>query len=577
MARNIELNRTTSATKYIFSALQNNGASSRKTTAKAALIEYSNNHKGETKTKKEIVDELVAKYGYNEYSILPDIYESSLNNNLPKLFKRINHGTYMCLGYDTTQTTTPLPLRSVIINLSEEEKEKIINLITEKFRNGFRVSSSIDFDRFKMFYAKKYGDEFQQDADWFNRFISSEAVIYDERAYIYNDDVVTFVRVHLEQMGSPCIFIEFFYDKFSGEFYELNIFSSDKLKAFIKFFFSDITVKWNYIIMQEGITPADQIKEVFGERETWTFDELQERLPCLKIDTIRQTINGEEYFRIAKGTYTHISHLDLPDNEGEKIIAFIEDKLQKRSYATANELDLSVFENLNHHCPFAAVRDAVFYKFLANNYNKSGQIITKKGSKLRVLDILEQYCRDAETVSFEELTTLEATFDPEGKTHSQCLIAGHHTMVRVSADLFVAESNVTFDTDKIDEVISLYCRDNFIPLRDIKDFSLLPYAGYSWNLFLLESYVRKFSHVFKYDVRAANNANIGVIIKKSFVYDEYDDVLTHALANSLVNLNDKKAVGNYLFDNGYIGRRNLGKNEESILKMAKSIREGAVH
>ena len=80
--------------------------------------------------------------------------------------------------------------------------------------------------------------------------------------------------------------------------------------------------------------------------------------------------------------------------------------------------------------------------------------------------------------------------------------------------------------------------------------------------------------MFKYDVRAVNSSNIGVIVRKSFTYSEYDDVLAIALAKSSLALNNKKAVGDYLFDNGYIGRRNLGKNEGKILANAKKIREG---
>jgi len=64
-----------------------------------------------------------------------------------------------------------------------------------------------------------------------------------------------------------------------------------------------------------------------------------------------------------------------------------------------------------------------------------------------------------------------------------------------------------------------------------------------------------------------------VIVRKSFQYNDYNEVLAHALANSLVRLNDTKAVGDYLFDNGYIDWRSLGKKEEVILNMAKTIRE----
>ena len=459
-------------------------------------------------------------------------------------------------------------------NINSADKKKIMGIMKSRFKNGFRKSSNIDFERFKIFYTAEYDEEFLHDAEWVNYLLATEALVYDDRAYIYDEDVVTSVFSYLEQMDSPCIFIDAFFNKYSSELYTFNIFSIEMLRAFIEKNYHGVSVKWDYILRQENISPSDLIKEVFAERETWSFDELQERLPWLKIDTIRQTMNGSDYFRVDKGTYIHIDNMDMPDNEGKKIASFVEDKLRERDYVTANELDLSMFENLNPHCSFAAVRDAVFYKFLSDKYEKSGQVITKIGNKLRVLDIMEQYCHEAEMVSFEELNAFEATFDPEGRTHSQCLIAGHNTMIRVSAELFVSESNVNFDTVHIDEAIALYCHGDFMPLRGVTDFSLFTFAGYPWNLYLLESYVRRFSRVFKYDVRAVNSANIGVIVRKSFDYNNYDDILALALAKSLVKLSDKKAVGDYLFDKGYIGWRNLGKNESKIIKRAKALREG---
>ena len=543
-------------------------------TIKAAMIKYSNDYAGEIKTRKEICDELSAKYGFPRSSILPADYEISLSNHLPKLFRRIGHGTYECLGYSDGHETNYRNLSTRNYTLNAMDQERIKYIIATKFRNGYRITSSIDFERLKNYYTDEYSENFNVDAEGLDAFVKSVAVIFDDRAYVYDEEIIVNVRTFLEQMDSPCVYIDTFFEKYSGELYNFGIFSVNMLRAFIEKNYADIFCKWGYVYLQPDVSPSDLIRQVFNERESWSFDELVERLPCIKQDTIRAALNGPEYFRIGTGVYTHIDNLDLPDSEGEKIVSFVRERLQSKDYVIANELDLSYFEALNPHCPFPAIRDAVYNKFLANQYSKSGQIITSIGKKLRVLDILEQYCREAETASFEELNSFEATFDPEGRSHSACLIAAHNVMVRVSEDLFVAESKVSFDVERIDEAIALYCRDNFIPLKSVADFSLFPYAGYHWNLFLLESYVRKFSRLFKYDVRAVNSANIGVIVRKSFTYGDYDDILPIALAKSSLSLNDKKAAGDYLFDNGYIGWRNLGKNESKILANAKKLREG---
>jgi hypothetical protein len=543
-------------------------------TIKAALIEYSNTYVGKFKTRKEICDELSAKYGFPAQSIFPADYEASLSNPLPKLFRRIGHGTYECLGYGEDSTTFHRRLAATYYNLSETDQKRAKHIIASKFKSGYRTASNIDFERFENYYADEYGEDFGSSANGVDMLMKSVAVVFDDRAYMYDDETVQAVLAYLEQLDSPCVYIDAFFEKFSGELYSFGIFSVDMLKAFFEKNYADVYCKWDYVYLQPDASPSDLIRQVFDERETWSFVDLFVRLPWLKQDTIRATLNGADYHRIETGVYTHVDNMDLPDGEGEKVVDFVRECLQSKDYVIANELDLSRFAALNPHCPFSAIRDAVFNKFLSSRYSKSGQVITRIGEKLRVLDILEQYCREAETASFEELNSFEATFDPDGRTHSLCLVAAHNVMVRVSADLFVSESKISLDVEKTDEAIALYCRDNFIPLKNVTDFSLFPYAGYPWNLFLLESYVRKFSRLFKYGVRAVNSANIGVIVRKSYTYGEYDDILAVALAKSPISLNNKKAVGDYLFDNGYIGWRNLGKSESKILAAAEKLREG---
>ena len=546
-----------------------------RTTVKAALIEFSKKYKTQVKKRREIVEELTLKYGYSEHLILPANYEISLDNRLPKLFRKVGYGRYECLGHNSKWASDMDDDFKITTN--SNERERIIKIIITYFKNGFRKSSNIDFERFKNYYVDEYKSEFEYELNVFEYLQIDEAMIYEDRVFIYGDEAINSIRLHLEQTVSPCISIDLFFEKFSNELYSVNIFSIEMLKAFIKRYYLDITVKWDYILMSEDASPSCLIRDAFSERESWTLDELKERLPYMKMDTIRYTMNETEYFCISRETYTHIDSIDLPDHEGERMQIFVESVLQNHDYVIANDLDLSLFMDLNPHCSFAAIRDAAFYKFLSAKYSKCGQVISCTGAKLRVLDILEQYCREADSVSLEELKRLESTFDPKGRTHSQCLVAGHNRMVRVNAELFVSDNQVDFDVVGIDEVIAFYCSDSFIPLQGITDLSLFPFARFPWNLFLLESYVRRFSHMYGYDARVVNSTNIGVIVRKSFVYDDYDDILAHALARSQVNLSDKATVGNYLHDMGYLGWRNLGKNEIKIINCAKNIRDrGAI-
>ena len=454
------------------------------------------------------------------------------------------------------------------------DEKKAVDIVAKKFKNGLRKSSNIDFERFKNYYSHEYGEDFTYCSDSLYSLLINNAVLFDDRVYVYSGEIADSVRALFEKMEFPCISISTFFEIYSSELYALDIFSIEILKLFIARYFSDIYCKRGYVYLKSDITPKDLVQSAFREQEVWSLDELHRRMPYLKTETIRNILSRGEYLRIDTGVFMHIDCLDLPEDEGVKIADYLGDRLESVDYIIAKQLDLSAFECLNPHCSSSSIKNAVFKKYLSDKYDLSGQLITRKGTKLSVRGILEQFCRESETVTFDELMDFEATFDLDGRTQSVSIAVGYNTMVRVSAELFVAESSVNFDVARIDDTISLYCTGSFLPLLGVVDFSLFPYAGFPWNHFLLESYVRRFSRVFIYDVRANNSSHIGVIVKKSFAYSEYDEILAYALAKSTITLNDKKAVGDYLFNNGYIGWRNLGKAETKIVQKARALREG---
>jgi len=206
-------------------------------------------------------------------------------NNSPMYYDRIMERIHRCsTAYDNV--------------LSEDEKNKALYIIATKFKNGIRVSSNIDFERFKIFYAIEYGDDFIFSSDNLYTFLTDKALVFNNRLYVFDERVVTTVRAYLEQMGFPCILINAFYDKHSADFYAFGVFSIDMLKEFINKYYRDIYYKRDYVYLHSNITPTDLVRGAFDEQEAWSLNELHERLAYLKEDTIRQILNRNEYLRI---------------------------------------------------------------------------------------------------------------------------------------------------------------------------------------------------------------------------------------------------------------------------------------
>ncbi|HBN95924.1 MAG TPA: hypothetical protein DDZ66_06470 [Firmicutes bacterium] len=182
---------------------------------------------------------------------------------------------------------------------------------------------------------------------------------------------------------------------------------------------------------------------------------------------------------------------------------------------------------------------------------------------------MKEYCRTVDKCSLDDLLNYEKELT--GEVYRVIpMEAGNAVLVRVDKDTYVADRYVNFDVDLIDEAIELVVKGDYLPLKAFTTFGAFPDCGQTWNLFLLESYCRRFSRRFRFDTPSVNSRNAGAVIRKSCNMD-FTEIMTDAVANADVPLKET-AVGRFLFDNGYMGRSTTAKVSE-IIKKAKAIRE----
>jgi len=133
-------------------------------------------------------------------------------------------------------------------------------------------------------------------------------------------------------------------------------------------------------------------------------------------------------------------------------------------------------------------------------------------------------------------------------------------MTRICEEKFVADNLVKFNTEAIDSELEKFCPDDYLPLKAVQHFHSFPLAEYkgrtiSWNLYLLESFVRKRSCVFRYLCPATNNQNSGVILRKSSRYTDYKQITTDAITKAGIARTDKQGIYDFLTTGGYICNR----------------------
>ena len=128
-------------------------------------------------------------------------------------------------------------------------------------------------------------------------------------------------------------------------------------------------------------------------------------------------------------------------------------------------------------------------------------------------------------------------------------------MVRIDHDHYVSDASIQFNVDAVDHAISLFVGNRIIPITAITRYTSFPdIPGYSWNLYLVESFLRRFSKRFTIDGGPAQMSYVGGISSSDRNFASYEDRLAHAVIQDGVTLTEE-AIGRYLTDCKYILRR----------------------
>lgn len=144
-------------------------------------------------------------------------------------------------------------------------------------------------------------------------------------------------------------------------------------------------------------------------------------------------------------------------------------------------------------------------------------------------------------------------------------------MVRINEDNFVSDDQLSFDVQAIDCLLDELVREECIGLKEIVTYIRFPQCGFSWNAFLLESYIRRFSAGYKYMSLSTNSRNVGAVVKK-YNQDDYHTLMAKAVARTPLPV-EKAEVLSFLHDMGYLGKRSYKKIDELLLDI-KKIKEG---
>lgn len=477
-------------------------------------------------------------------------------------------------------TSTP-NLASPKIDFDAGVLKAVSEVLLTHFPNGFRIDSPIELMRFRSYAAVDSIDPIQLVDEDLEKAIRLCGTLFEGKVYVVGKETERRLSETVDAAvvgGVEVVFYSSFYARHENWLFAGSVISEVMLKDMVQTLYPAYRHKVNYFSTTrnngaEMPMIQSEILRVWNGDILLNYEQISARLPYIPLEKIKHVLawNGDFIWNSPE-VYTHIGMVDVSAEERADIADYVAAACRKAGFAALSDVPLGKIAEHNNELSHTALHAAVFAMVLSGKYEKRGKIITRKGDTLDALTILIDHCRSIDKCSFQDLIDLEQ--DLTGDTYPWiALEAGCAVLVRTAEDAFVAEKYVHFDVDGIDATLDLFVTGEYLPLKSVTTFATFPHCGQVWNLFLLESYCRRFSRRFRFDGLTMNSRNAGAIIRKSCGL-AYAEIMADAAAASSVELK-KTEVIEFLRTHGYIGRRLYARTGE-LIDQAKTLRERRV-
>ena len=410
----------------------------------------------------------------------------------------------------------------------------------------------------------------------FNACIRANGIEDGGRFYFISDENAESIRRFLDEIlsANSIAYYTKIHEKHSDFFVATHVFSPDVLKKILQtavgghFYFSEFcsakrAARLDYLIAQ-----------IFTAAKTsLSIDDLQEKLPYVPSEKILEVLSdAKKYLPTSAGKFIPFSKIQFDTDEIDAAKKQISLYIDKVGYAIPEDYSLSSNFALNPEVAEKDMRNIIYEKFFSEDFTRRGKKLSRKGevvkkTKTGSIKDFQDFLGEQEELTLERLLEIAENF---GVVRYVALYSAYEKMVRVDKNFFIKDALINFDVAEIDKALRPFVKRKIIPLRGVTSFTgFPPVEGYSWNLFLLESFLRKYSKKYGYAAPAANSVNAGAIYPKSMEFADYLDVQAAVILQEKLPL-EKSVVEEFLVDKGFRARC-IDKVTERIIARAQEM------
>lgn len=413
-------------------------------------------------------------------------------------------------------------------------------IISDIFPNGLRKSSKIAKKKFLTAYKNTTGKDFPDNIN-LDALALQVGFEYENKIYVLSEETKDFLKGVVDDIrkdGFHLVYYKELYNAFSEQLSANKITSADMLKTVLETVAPDMIFRKLYASFSKDASLVDDIIHAYGDDIYIDYHEIKRRLPYADFNQIRLTCSrSNEFVSMGDEVYALSERITLSEDDIENARKSIERDVADKNFAKLVSIDVYESECMNPGISVYALQTLLFDRFLTENYDRKRSIITRKGTEIRVYDVMKEFCLEHDQVSVSEIEAYER--DISG-SFTYGLRAAFDSLIRVNKETFVYRDMVSFDIEATDYAISMYVQNRVFPLADIENFTSFPYVdGFPWNSYLLDSFCSHCSKKFRSMGGPAKHDIIGAIYPIQMMFDNYDSLLAKVAADSDLELTEK--------------------------------------
>lgn len=441
-------------------------------------------------------------------------------------------------------------------SLSPEIRKRILSSVSEYFPHGIRPASIIDINKLKRVYQSKFGEDVPADLDMVSLLMSG-GLKSGEKVHFLSEDQQQSLRnliMDIIRSGHRVIYYSELLSLHGELFEACHIYESPLMKTVLQSILPGCIYKAEWLLANQKANEIEEITEVFGADVILTYQQLKNRCPYLTMSAIKLALSRSDRFVWSSPeTYAQVDLIELDPAEISDIVNRIFPLIREEGYFSLAQLPIEESCGLNPQVSSSAVRDAIYNRYMSNEFTRNGLIVKRQGIHLTTYQLMETWLKGLDQVTLTEVEDYERELT--GHHAMLGIIAASNTMVRIDHDHYVSDASIQFNVDAVDYAISLFAGNRIIPITAITSYTSFPdVPGYNWNLYLVESFLRRFSKRFTIDGSPAQMSYVGGISSADRHFANYEDRLAHAVIQDGITLTEE-AIGRYLTERKYILRR----------------------